>query len=192
MPEYGRNVQYLVEHAKTLESFEERNRAARSVITIMGNMNPHLRDVNDFKHKLWDHLAIMSGFDFDIEWPYSFPEMTSIFQKPDPIPFVSTRIAYKHFGKIIEKMIEKATELPECPEKQALIQLIANHMKKSYLTWNKEVVSDEVIFKAIEELSQSKITFNNRSKLMDSRDILAKGKRPRITKKPIDNRMKRR
>jgi len=180
LPEYGRNVYKMVEYLMTIEDREERNKAARSIIYIMGNLNPHLRDVADFKHKLWDHLFIMSDFKLDIDSPYEKPTPEVLYEKPRPIPYSNYDIKYKHYGKIIELMIKKAADYPEGKERDILIRLIANHMKKCYLTWNRETVNDDIIFDDLRKLSDGKIIVENEVKLSDTRDILAKNKKKRI------------
>jgi len=180
LPEYGRNVYKMVEYLMSIEDREERNKAARSIIYIMGNLNPHLRDVADFKHKLWDHLFIMSDFNLDIDSPYEKPTPEVLYEKPRPIPYSNYDIQYKHYGKIIELMIKKAAVYPEGKERDILIRLIANHMKKCYLTWNRETVNDDIIFDDLRKLSDGKIVIENDIKLSDTRDILAKNKKKRI------------
>ena len=180
LPEYGRNVYKMVEYLMTLEDREERNKAARSIISIMGNLNPHLRDVADFKHKLWDHLFIMSDFKLDIDAPYEKPKPEVLYEKPKPIPYSNYDIRFKHYGKIIELMIQKAAYYPEGKEREALISLIANHMKKCYLTWNRETVNDDIIFEDLRILSNGKIVIHNEMKLSETKDILAKNKKKRM------------
>lgn len=158
LPEYGRNIQQMVNHLLTIEDKEERSKTARAIIGVMGNMNPHLRDVNDFKHKLWDHIHIMSDFQLDIDSPYPKPDISSITEKPRRVPYPTMPIKIKHYGRTIEQMIDKAIEMEEGEQKQALTQLIANHMKKSYLMWNKESVSDEDIIRDMKLLSNGKLS----------------------------------
>ena len=183
LPEYGRNIQKMVEHAISIEDREERNLAARTIISIMGNLNPHLRDVADFKHKLWDHLAIMSDFNLDIDSPYEKPVPEILFEKPRSVPYKNDKIRYKHYGKIIELLIEEAIKLQDGEEKDALVKLIANHMKKCYLTWNREVVTDEAIFEDLKTLSGGKIIVSEDLRLSESRDILSKAKKKRPPRK---------
>ncbi len=183
LPEYGRNIQMMVNFALTVEDKEQRNRVVRSIIAVMGNMNPHLRDINDFKHKLWDHLAIMSDFKLDIDSPYSPPSKEVLEERPNNIPYNKEEIRYRHFGRIMQKLIRKATEHEDGQEKDKLVEVIANHMKKSYLMWNKEVVSDDLIINALSELSDGKIQTESDLKLTQSKEILARGKRKRIGKK---------
>ena len=176
LPEYGRNIQKMVNHIKTIEDREERNKAAKTVIGVMGNLNPHLRDVNDFKHKLWDHLAVIADFDLDIDSPYPFPEPESLKSKPNKIPYNQHKIRSKHYGRSIVLMIDKAVELEEGEEKKDLVKMIAYHMKKSYLTWNREAVSDEEIFADLKRLSGGKLEINEDLKLPETREILAKNR----------------
>lgn len=176
LPEYGRNIQKMVNHIKTIEDREERNKAARTVIGVMGNLNPHLRDVADFKHKLWDHLAIIADFDLEIESPYPWPEPGSLESKPNIVPYPQKRIAKKHYGRSIVLMIEKAVALEAGEEKEDLVKMIAYHMKKSYLTWNREAVSDGEIFADMKTLSGGVLEVNPELKLPETRDILAKSR----------------
>jgi len=178
LPEYGRNIQKMVKHIKTIEDRDERNKAAQTVIGVMGNLNPHLRDVNDFKHKLWDHLAIIADFDLDIDTPYEWPERESLISKPNKVPYSQHRIKYKHYGRSIVLMIEKAVELEEGEEKSDLIRMIAYHMKKSYLTWNREAVSDDEIVMDLKTLSGGRIEVKEDLKLPETKDILSKNRPP--------------
>jgi hypothetical protein len=175
LPEYGRNIQKMVEHILTIEDREERNRLAQAVIIIMGNMNPHLRDINDFKHKLWDHLAIMSDFKLDIDYPYDVPQPEEFTEKPRRVSYNNTDIRYRHYGHIVECLIQEAVKLPEGEDKDALTRLIGNHMKKSYLTWNRESVTDEIIFNDLFELSGKKLRVKEGVKLSEQKDF-QKGK----------------
>ena len=175
LPEYGRNIQNMVDYCVTIQDREERKRCANAIINIMGNMFPHLRDVNDFKHILWDHLAIMADFKLDIDYPYEIVRKENLYNRPPRIPYNNNRIRYRHYGKTLELMINKATRLEPGPERSQLIRLLANQMKKSFLTWNKESVDDRKIFKDLEELSGGKIVLNeNEHKLTESREILAR------------------
>jgi hypothetical protein len=173
LPEYGRNIQNMVTYCVSVPDREERKHCANSIINIMGNMFPHLRDVNDFKHILWDHLAIMADFALDIDYPYEVIKRENLYIKPERLPYNQGRIMYKHYGRYLENMIWKATEHESGEEKKYLISLLANHMKKSFLTWNKEVVDDSKIFKDLETLSKGRIVLDEDShKLVESRNIL--------------------
>jgi len=175
LPEYGRNIQNMVDYCVSISDREERTRCANTIINIMGNMFPHLRDINDFKHILWDHLAIMSDFALDIDYPYEVIKREDMYVKPAKLPYSQSRFTYKHYGKNLENMIKKATEYEDGELKDSLISMLANHMKKSFLTWNKEVVDDQKIFKDLEDLSGGRILLTEDShKLTESKDILSK------------------
>jgi hypothetical protein len=153
LSEYGRNVQNMVAYICTLPTKEERNRYAQVVIDLMGFLNPHLRDVADFKHKLWDHLHIISDFKIDVDSPYPPPVPGSIRKKPETLAYPQHRIRYKHYGKTVEKMISKALELEDAEQKQQMTQSIANFMKMAYVTWNKDSVADDKILDDLKEFS---------------------------------------
>mgnify|MGYP002742224558 FL=1 len=157
MPEYGRNIQMMVEYCKSLPSKEERNEVAKTIVEFMGQRNPHLRDEENYKHKLWDHLYILADYDLDVDAPYPFPTREELAQKPKRMDYPSFENEYKFYGKSILQLIDRAIELEEGEEKEALIQVIANNMKKSYNVYNKEHVQDEVIFRHLKELSQDKL-----------------------------------
>lgn len=183
LPEYGRNLQNMVDHIMTIEDREERNRAARTVIDIMGNMYPYLRDINDFKHKLWDHLAIMSDFQLDIDYPYDPPRRETFNEPPQRIPYAVGRIKLRHYGKILESLVDKAKNYESGEEKEVLIKLLANHMKKSYLAWNKDAVDDEKIYEDLEILSKGSIKRSDLG-LTETKDLLF---RPRKKQQPQNN-----
>ena len=153
LAEYGRNVQNMVKYIIELPDLEERNRYAQAVIDLMGFLNPHLRDVADFKHKLWDHLHIISGYKIDVDCPYPKPAPEDALVKPQHIGYPQQRITYKHYGKTVEMMIEKAKAVDEPERRAAMVQGIANFMKMAYVTWNKDSVADETILKNLRELS---------------------------------------
>jgi hypothetical protein len=180
LPEYGRNLQNMVNHIMTIEDRNERNRAARTIIDIMGTMYPYLRDINDFKHKLWDHLAIMSNFQLDIDYPYTPPSPEFFNTPPRRIPYSINTIRYRHYGKTIEFLIDKAAVHEDEKERDLLIKLIANHMKKSYVMWNKDSITDDKIFLDIEELSKGRIKPNELT-LTETKDILFRNQKKPIT-----------
>jgi hypothetical protein len=153
LSEYGRNVQNMVKYIVALPTKEERNRYAQVVIDLMGFLNPHLRDVADFKHKLWDHLHIISDYQIDVDAPYPKPTPEAIHLKPQPLRYPHQRIKYKHYGKTIELMIEKAKNIEEPERKRHMVQAIANFMKMAYVQWNKDSVADESIIADLYALS---------------------------------------
>ena len=153
LSEYGRNVQNMVKYIVALPTKEERNKYAQVVIDLMGFLNPHLRDVADFKHKLWDHLHIISDFQIDVDSPYPKPSPEAIHLKPEPLRYPHQRIKYKHYGKTIELMIEKAKGIDDPDRKRHMVQAIANFMKMAYVQWNKDSVTDESILSDLYNLS---------------------------------------
>ena len=184
LPEYGRNVQNMVDHLLTIQDRDERNRAAKTVINVMGNLYPYLRDVAEFNHKLWDHLAIMADFKLDIDYPYELPSPDILTGKPNKVPYAQFPIKYRHYGLIMEKMIEKVSEYEgESEEKELLTQQLANHMKKSYVIWNKGAVEDEKIFMDLEELSEGKLKYSSALQFVDTKNIMSDNKKKKSKKK---------
>lgn len=161
LPEYGRSIQNMVDHALTIQDPAERQRCANTIINIMGGMFPHLRDVPDFKHKLWDHLAIMSDFKLEINYPYELIKKDNLSTKPDVINYPATRIRYRHYGRLVEKLIKEASAMPEGEEQQNLVALICNHMRKDYIAWNKDTVDDQKIAQDLHELSKGQLTMTD-------------------------------
>ena len=156
LPEYGRNIHNMVNYCVKLEDKEERTQCANSLIDIMGNMFPHLRNVNDFKHILWDHLAIMSDFKLDIDYPYEIIKKEELIAHPNKIEYSRPTMKYRHYGKTLERMIDLAVDMPEGEEKEQFLHLLISQMKKSYTQWNREV-DDEAILEDLYELSDGKI-----------------------------------
>ena len=169
--EYGRNIQKMVDFAITVQDREERNKVARAIIDVMGQLNPHLRDVNDFKHKLWDHLFIISKFQLDVDSPYPKPSPETFTTKPNIVPYPRNNIRFKHYGKVVEDMIQKAVEMEEGEMKEAFIETIANVMKSFYITWNKDNVVDEVIFDQLQMISKGKIKIKEGMRLANRSDL---------------------
>jgi len=181
LPEYGRNIQKMVDYAVTLEDKEKRNKICRSIITVMGSINPHLRDIDENKHKLWDHIAMISDYKLDIDSPFPPPKPVNLDEQPNKIPYNSNKIQFKHYGRSIELLIEKAVEIEDDEKRDKMAKVIANQMKKLFLTWNKESVSDELILQSLKLLSGGKLSLSSDVKLIDTKIIMAKNtkkKRP--------------
>jgi hypothetical protein len=172
--EYGRNIQKMIDFAVTVEDREERNRVAQAIINVMGQLNPHLRDVTDFKHKLWDHIFIISDFKLEVDSPYPMPTRETFQTKPDRVPYPADAIRYKHYGKTVESLIAKAKEYPEGEEKNVLVEQIANLMKRSYLTWNRDSVNDEVILEQLSELSKGQLKLANPHALRSTQNLVSR------------------
>ena len=178
IPEYGRHIQKMIHHASSQKSKDERNRIAKSVISVMGNLQPHLRDVSDFQHKLWDQLFIMSDFKLDVDSPFEKPKKEELLAKPDPLSYPQNFPKYRFYGNNIKIMIDEAVKWDSGDKKEALIYIIANHMKKCFLNWNKDSVEDQVIFDHLYELSNSKIDLrNSKESLLDASVLMRSKKR---------------
>ncbi len=157
LPEYGRNIQHMVEYCLTIEDRDERNHCAQTIVDTMVTMFPELRNETDYEHKLWDHLAIMSNFKLDIDYPYDVVKEENLESNPKPIHYALEKIKFRHYGKIIERMIARAAEYPEGEERDALVMLLANHMKKLIYQINNEDVDDRKIFNDLYHYSQGAI-----------------------------------
>lgn len=157
IPEYGRNIQRMIDHCCSIEDKDERNKCARAIIQIMGQLNPHLRDVPDFAHKLWDHLFVISRFRLDVDSPYPKPSAETLETKPELVAYPTGKMKYRSYGKTIEDIIEKACQFEEGPQKEDLKRMIANYLKKSYVAWNKDNVPDDIILNHLNELSEGKL-----------------------------------
>lgn len=178
IPEYGRHLQKLIDQATVIENDEERNKAARYIIQVMGSLNPHLRDVLDFQHKLWDQLFIMSDFKLVVDSPYPIPTREVINLKPERLAYPQKNPKYRFYGNNIKYMIEVADKWEEGEMKSALIKVIANHMKKSYLSWNKDTVTDAVIFEHLYELSDGKFNLTqSQEELLTTNDLIRTNKK---------------
>ncbi len=176
MPEYGRIIQQLVERCKELPTKEERNEMAVAIVDFMGQRNPQLRDEENYKHKLWDHLFILSNYDLDVDSPYPFPTVEELNEKPKKMEYPKLQGDFKFYGKSILQLIDKAIELEAGDEKDALIQVIANNMKKSYNVYNKEHVQDEVIFRHLKDLSENRLDLTGLDSLEKSKIYYASGR----------------
>lgn len=186
IPEYGRHIQKMVDYATSLEDREERNRCAQAIITVMGQLNPHLRDVSDFKHKLWDHLFIMSNFNLDVDSPYDKPSPEVLREKPEILKYPDTRYKYRHYGKIVQSMIQKAVEHEEGKDKEDFIKVLLNLMKRTYLMWNNNSVSDDQIIADLKDMSNNKLTVPSDFEFENTSDILSRtnqNRKPRRSSK---------
>lgn len=172
LPEYGRNIQQMVDHCVAIEDREERTRCAHSIINCMAKLFPKIREEENYQHKLWDHLAIMSGFKLDIDYPYEVVKEESFNTRPEKVPYTAEHIRYRHYGKDVELMVEKAVKMDEGEERDELVLLIANHMKKLLLAVNTDGVDDARIFKDLEEYSHGAIRLSpETTKLYDFKII---------------------
>ncbi len=180
--EYGRNIQKMVEYLLTIDDREKRSELAKFVVQVMGQMNPQSRDMGDNKHKLWDHIHIIADYKLDVDSPFPPPTHQEINKKPNRLEYRSDNIKFRHYGRNIVSIIEKANDYPEGPEKEALVKTIANHMKKSYLIWNRESVSDDLITAHLKALSEDKLVLSEDVRLNQTHDILAMSKKKKTKK----------
>ncbi len=188
IPEYGRHLQKMIEHAISIEDDKERNKEAKAIIAVMGNMNPHLRDVPDFQHKLWDQLFIISDFKLDVESPFPKPSKELLEERPEPMEYPQNFPKYRFYGNNIKRMIDEAVKMEEGELKEALVFAIANHMKKSYLNWNRETVEDDIIFGHLNELSGGKINLKNSEEdLSEAANLLRGNKKFKTPPKKVSH-----
>ena len=185
--EYGRNIQKMIEYTTTIEDSEKRNKSANLIINIMAQMNPRIRESGDYKHKLWDHMFMISDFKLDVDSPYPKPSKNILYSKPEKIPYQDNNIRFRHYGKNIEKIINKAIEYEDGPEKDALIKTIANHLKKSYLNWNRDSVNDELILDHLASLSKDNLKLNKEVRLNNTSEILERNRRKKFVSRKRDS-----
>ena len=172
IPEYGRNVQKMVDYAVSLPDKEERNKVANAIIKVMGELNPHLRDVEEYKPKLWTHLFIMSDFQLDVDSPYEKPEREKLAGKPNPVAYPKNDVKIGHYGKTVEKMIDIACAMEEGEEREALAKYIASLMKRFYLTFNSTSVEDDMILEHLSKLSDGRLKLKDPTFLPNTNEIL--------------------
>lgn len=182
LPEYGRNIQNMVDYLLSIEDRETRNKQAKIVIDVMGNLNPQLRDIAEYKHKLWDHIAIMADFKLDIDYPYEPPKPDILTEKPNRVPYNQHPIRYRHYGRNLELMISKAAGMSD-EEKEIFVEQSANFMKKLYLNWNKDAVEDDKILMDLEEMSKGSLVINRDLQLTETKLILGKPQKIKNKKK---------
>ena len=161
LPEYGRNIQSMVDHCLTIEDRDERNRCARTIVATMANLFPELKNGGEYDHKLWDHLAIMSEFKLDIDYPCEVIDAGNLATMPEPVKYPSVKMRYRHYGNSLERMIAKAAEMEAGEERDTLVKLLANQMKKLMLAVNSDGVDDSKVFKDLAELSCGAIRINS-------------------------------
>ena len=176
IPEYGRHIQKMVDQAVAEQDPEKRNKQAKSIISVMGNLNPHLRDVADFQHKLWDQLFIISDFKLDAESPYEKPSVEALREPPASLEYPQNYPKYRFYGNNLKRMIDIAIGWEDGDKKDGLVLTIANHMKKCFLNWNKDTVEDDVIFTHLFELSDGKLNLKESEQALRNSSILLKTK----------------
>jgi len=188
LAEYGRYVQEMMEHALSLENREERNKAAQAIIQLMTVMNPSYKGNDELIHKLWDDLHVMSNYQLDIDSPYEKPEPAENIEA-EKIDYPKGDFKYRHYGKSIENLIEVARSIEDNQEQQALTQLIANLMKRSYLNYNRDSVNEEMIIDQLKEMSGGQLKLDENFRFQHTNDIL--GSQPRNSGKSGKSRSNR-
>jgi hypothetical protein len=172
LPEYGRNVQNMIQHAMEIEDRDERNRAAQAIIEVMGQLNPHLRDVDDYRHKLWTHLFVMSDFKLDVDSPFEIPKVESLMEKPEQMEYPNSKIRFGHFGQYSQKILETSKSLEDEGEREYMTNSMGNFMKKQYLLHNNNAVENNVIADQLMELSQGDLKIENPDDLVSTNTLL--------------------
>lgn len=172
IPEYGRHVQRLVDHCMDMEDREQRTRTAKAIIQVIGRLNPQLRNSDHFERTLWDHLHIMSEFKLEVDGPFPKPAPEELESKPERVPYPQTKIRFGHYGKLVERMIDQCAAMEPGEIREAYTTVIANHMKKQFLTWNRDTVPDPVILKDLGDLSKGKLKVNADVQLTATADLL--------------------
>jgi hypothetical protein len=172
LPEYGRNVQNMIRHAMEIEDKAERNRAAQAIIEVMGQLNPHLRDVDDYRHKLWTHLFVMSDFQLDVESPYEIPRQEVLNEKPELMQYPKRNIRYGHYGSYTQKILENSGSVSDPKEKEYLKNTMANFMKVQFLAHNNDAVENNVIAEQLKELSKGELVLENPDELVATNTLL--------------------
>ena len=177
LPEYGRNVQKMVDHATTIQNKEERNKCVKTIIDFMGQMNPQLRDLKEFTHKLWDDLFIISKFQLEADSPYPLPEPKKLDERPEKMPYPKNKIKFPFYGAALENMIRYAVNQNDGRDKEIMTGMIANHMKKSYLLFNKHSVSNDTIILHLKQLSDNKLMLPKDFEFIRSSSVINKSQR---------------
>jgi len=172
LPEYGRNVQNMITHAMEIADRAERNRAAQAIIEVMGQLNPHLRDVDDFRHKLWTHMFVMSDFQLDVDSPYDIPKPEDLTSKPDRVEYPKRKMRFGHYGKYTQNILENSKDISDEKEKKYLTRTMANFMKKQFLVYNNDSVENNVIANQLKELSNNELQVENPNDLLTTNSIL--------------------
>lgn len=176
--EYGRNVMKMIAYCCTIEDREERNRCARTIVKVMGTLNPALKEFADFEHKLWDHMFIISDYKLDVDCPYPKPAPELFRSKPEALKYPQSNIRFRHYGKILEDLIQKARTEQDPKAKQIFTEQLAQLMKKHYLNWNRDSVNDQLITQQLEQLSENDLKVSDNFRFMHTSEILPKNAVP--------------
>ncbi len=172
--EYGRNIQVMIRHLMDIEDRKQRTEAAYFIVNVMAQMNPQVKESNDYMHKLWDHLHIIAQYELDVDGPYPKPTPEMQKKKPEHVGYQKNNIRYGHYGQYIYDVVKKVKEMEDGPKKQAILINIANQMKRDYLNWNRDTVNDLLILDDLYKISGEEIALPMETKLIPTSEILNK------------------
>ena len=172
--EYGRNIQVMIRHLMDIEDRKQRTEAAYFIVNVMAQMNPQVKESNDYMHKLWDHLHIIANYELDVDGPYPKPTPEMQKQKPEHVGYQKNNIRYGHYGQYIYDVVKKVKEMEDGPKKQAILINIANQMKRDYLNWNRDTVNDLLILDDLYKISGEEVVLPMDTKLTPTNEILNK------------------
>lgn len=172
--EYGRNIQVMIRHLMDIEDRKQRTEAAYFIVNVMAQMNPQVKESNDYMHKLWDHLHIIAKYELDVDGPYPKPTPEMQKKKPEHVGYQKNNIRYGHYGQYIYDVVKKVKEMEDGPKKQAILINIANQMKRDYLNWNRDTVNDLLILDDLYKISSEEIALPMETKLIPTSEILNK------------------
>lgn len=172
--EYGRNIQNMIEHLLNIDDKTNRTQAAHFVVSVMAQMNPQVKDTEDFMHKLWDHMHIIANYKLDVDGPYEMPSKAIQEKKPEHPGYSQRKPVYGHYGHYLLQMVELAKKLENEEEKAAMSLSIANQLKKDYLNWNRESVNDSIILEELERVSNGVLSLPANTKLIAQTEVVAR------------------
>lgn len=189
--EYGRNIQLMIRHLLDIEDRRQRTEAAYFIVSVMAQMNPQVKESNDYNHKLWDHLHIIANYELDVDGPYPKPTLEMREQKPEHIGYQKNNIRYGHYGQYVYDVVKKVREMEDGPKKQAILVNIANQMKRDYLNWNRDTVNDLLILDDLYKISDGEITLPTDTKLIPTNEIMNKVPQQQQQQKKKGGKMKK-
>ena len=189
--EYGRNIQVMIRHLMDIEDRKQRTEAAYFIVNVMAQMNPQVKESNDYMHKLWDHLHIIADHKLDVDSPYPVPTPEMQKKKPEHVGYQKNNIRYGHYGQYIYDVVKKVKEMEDGPKKQAILINIANQMKRDYLNWNRDTVNDLLILDDLYKISGEEIALPMETKLIPTNEILNKTQNQQQNQKKKNNNNKK-
>jgi hypothetical protein len=189
--EYGRNVHRMIDYCLTIADREERTKCAKSIVRVMSILNPTLKDYADYEHKLWDHLHIIANYKLDVDAPYPKPAPEDKNSKPEPVKYPQSNIRFRHYGKILEDLIQKAMSEKDDKNREIFTEQLAQLMKRHYLNWNRDSVNDQLIVEQLESLSNGKLKVSEAFRFLHTSEILPKNAIPQNQMHHRENQKKK-